>query len=144
MKKLPLIAFILAGVLLISGCASGPQFSTMKASLAPLSPDAGRIFFYRTAVVGGAVQPNVKVNGQVVGSAQPKGVFYVDRPPGSYTIETSTEVTRQLSLTLEKGQTRYVRLNLSMGFMVGHISPELVEPSTGEREVADLHLITGM
>jgi hypothetical protein len=102
--------------------------------------DAGRIYFYRTAVMGAAIQPDVKVNGQAVGSAKPQGFFYIDRPAGEYKIETSTEVTRTLSLVLEKGQARYVRLNISLGFFAGHVFPELVEDAVGTKEIADCKL----
>ena len=77
-----------------------------------------------------------------IGTAKPGGFFFVDRVPGNYQVETSTEVKRQLSLTLEKQQTRYVRLNLAMGFFVGHVFPELVDDATGEKEIAKCKLVT--
>lgn len=117
------------------GCASGPKYSQVRSTLPPLPADNGRIYFYRTAVVGAAVQPAVKLNGEKVGIAKAKGFFFVDSPPGNFEVETSTEVKRLLSLTLEEGQTRYVRLNVSMGFFVGHVYPELVETQVGEKEI---------
>ena len=133
--------FILACVALFSGCASGPQFSAIKDTIPPVPADAGRIYIYRTAIVGAAVQPDVKVNGQVVGTAKPQGFIYIDRPAGSYKIETSTEVTRTLSLVVEKGQTRYVRLNISLGFMVGHVYPELVDEATGLKDLNECKFV---
>jgi hypothetical protein len=50
---------------------------------------------------------------------------------------TSTEVDRKLSLTLDKGEARFVRLNISMGFFAGHVYPELIDPVTGEKEIQD-------
>jgi hypothetical protein len=91
--------------------------------------------------VGAAVQPKVKLNGEVVGQAVSHGFFFVDRPPGEYQITTSTEVDRSLSTTLEKGQTRYVRLNISTGFLVGHVYPELVDESEGQEEIQKLNYI---
>ena len=135
MKKLLILLLVGCCASLITGCASGPKYSQVKASIPPLAQDNGRIFFYRTAVVGAAVQPAVKLNGQVIGTAKPSGFFYVDRAPGSYEVETTTEVKRRLSMTLEKAQTRYVRLNISMGFLAGHVYPELVENGTGEKEI---------
>jgi hypothetical protein len=86
----------------------------------------------KTALMGAAGQPAVRVNGEVVGSAVPNGFFYVDRAPENYEIMTSTEVDRKLSLTLDKGEARFVRLNISMGFFAGHVYPELIDPATGE------------
>lgn len=127
------------GVLLVSiylgGCATGPKFSEVLPSLGTAAPDNGRIYIYRTALLGAAIQPEVRLNGEVVGAAVPNGFFYVDREPGDYKITTSTEVDRHLSLVLEKGQTRYVRLNVSMGFFVGHVYPELVEAGVGAKEI---------
>ena len=128
---------VLTMALPMVGCASGPKFSDVAPTLKTLSPDVGRLYIYRTAVVGAAVQPAVKLNGEVVGSAVPRGFFYVDKPPGNYQIETSTEVDRKLSLTLEGGQVRYVRLSISMGFFVGHVYPELVDSKEGEAEIRD-------
>jgi len=64
--------------------------------------------------------------------------FFIDKAPGEYEIMTSTEVERSLSLTLDEGETRYVRLSVSMGFMVGHVYPELVEPSEAQEEIQTL------
>jgi hypothetical protein len=87
------------------------------------------------------LQPEVFVNGEEVGKAVPRGFFYVDREPGNYKIKTSTEVKRTLSLTLDKGEVRYVRLNISMGFFVGHVYPEIVENEVGESEIQNLRYI---
>jgi hypothetical protein len=135
MKLISKIIFVLAASLYLGSCATGPKFAEVSPSLGSTAPDNGRMYIYRTAVMGAAVQPEVKLNGETVGKAVPKGFFYVDREPGNYKIATSTEVDRHLSLTLEKGQTRYVRLNISMGFFAGHVYPELVENRVGEEEI---------
>lgn len=135
MKRRTALVFLAGIAVLLTGCASGPKFDEVAQTLTKASPDTGRIYVYRTAVVGAAVQPEVKLNGEVVGRAKPKGFFVIDRPAGNYEIMTSTEVDRKLSLAVEPGQTRYVRLNISIGFLVGHVYPELVEPSVGEEEI---------
>lgn len=134
MKNLLSLALLTCGVAFFTGCAGGPKFA--EAGIPSLAANHGRIFFYRTAAMGAAVQPDVKLNGEKIGNAVPKGFFYADRAPGNYQVETSTEVKRRLSLTLEQGQTRFVRLNLGMGFFVGHVWPELVENAVGEKEIA--------
>ncbi len=85
--------------------------------------------------MGAALTPAVKLDGAEVGTSKAKGFFYVDMAPGSHTVETSTEVTRRLSFTLEKAQIRYVKMGVSMGFFAGHVYPELVENSVGETEI---------
>jgi hypothetical protein len=46
-------------------------------------------------------------------------------------------VERKLSFVLDKGQTRYVRFSVSMGFFVGHVYGSLVEPDVGMKEIQD-------
>lgn len=131
--------FLVLTVLVISGgCAtSGLKFTELAPTISNMAPDAGRIYIYRPSSFGAAVRPDVKLNGEVIGEAVSWGFFYVDRKPGNYEILTSTEVDRKLSLTLNKGQSRYVRLSIAMGFFVGHVYPELVENEVGEKEIQD-------
>jgi len=138
--KIRAVAIVaIAASMLLSACAtSGPKFSEMVASISAPNPDMGRIYFYRTAVIGAAVQPDVRLNGEVVGKAVPRGFFYVDRPAGNYQVATETEVERQLTFTLEAGQVRYVRLSIGMGFFVGHVYGELVDEAKGQAEIADM------
>jgi hypothetical protein len=143
MKKTISLLFIASCAALMTGCASGPRFNDVKATFPAVGPDAGRIYFYRDSVAGAAVQPSVKLNDEEVGMAKPRGFFYVDRPPGTYEVSTTTEVKRSLSLTLDKGQTRYVRFNIAIGFFVGHVYPELVENEVGEKEIAGCKYIGG-
>jgi hypothetical protein len=138
-KRAGIWATLCLGALCLVGCASGPRYSEINSKFTEPSAGSGRIFIYRTTVFGAAIQPSVKINDQVVGSAVPQGFFYVDRPAGSYKISTSTEVKRDLSLTLDDGQTRYVQLVISMGFVAGHVSPELVENAKGEKDIRSLH-----
>lgn len=143
LAKLLRVLAACALLLTVGGCAtSGQKFSEMNLSQTGPAAGQGRILIYRTAVLGAAIQPDVRVSGQVVGSATPQGFMSVERPAGTYEIVTSTEVTRKLSLTLEPGQTRYVRLNISMGFFVGHVYPELVDNAVGEKEIRGCRLLT--
>jgi outer membrane murein-binding lipoprotein Lpp len=133
----------IAGLLIIvasfylAGCASGPKYTEISSSISTVSQGQGRLFIYRKTALGAAVQPEVRIDDEVVGKAVPKGFFYVDRAPGHYKVETSTEVDRALSLTLEAGETRYVRLNIGIGFFVGHVYPELVDDAVGMKEIQD-------
>ncbi len=133
MKRFCWLALGLAA--LASGCASGPKYAKVRDSIPACNPEHGRVYFYRTVVAGAAVQPSIMMNGEKIGDAKPKGFFFVDKPPGNYEVSTKTEVKRSLSLTLDKGQTKYVRLGMSVGFFVGHVYPELVEPAEGQKQL---------
>lgn len=133
------VGLVLVASMLLTACAtSTPKYSEMVASMGAAGPDMGRIYFYRTVLLGFAVQPEVRLNGQVVGRAVPNGFFYVDRPTGSYEVATTTEVERKLTFTLDAGQVRYVRLNISMGLFAGHVYGELVDEAKGQAEIADV------
>jgi uncharacterized protein DUF2846 len=82
-------AGFLGMAVIVAGCATGGQkFKEMSSEMAAPPAGMGRIYFYRTSVFGAAVQPEVKLNGEVVGKAVPQGFFYADRPPGDYTVTT--------------------------------------------------------
>ena len=127
-------------VLMLAACAtSGQTFTQMQTGAPMLAANNGRIYVYRTSILGAAIQPSVKLDSTVVGDAVPQGYFFIDRPAGNYKISTETEVDRMVSLTLEPGQIRYVRLDPTFGFFVGHISPVLVDNQQGEKEIKDCH-----
>ena len=133
------VVMAVVATLLLSACAtSTPKYSEMASSIGAAASDMGRIYFYRTVLLGFAVQPEVRLNGQVVGRAIPNGFFYVDRPAGNYEVATATEVERKLTFTLDAGQVRYVRLNISMGLFAGHVYGELIDEARGQAEIADV------
>jgi uncharacterized protein DUF2846 len=110
--------------------AKGPQ---------PLSAGDARLCFYRETWHALSVQPDVTVNGQVVGKAFPNEWFCVDRKPGTYEVSTVSEPDRKWSVTLESGQTRYASLEFTVTwFLVAHINPELVDNATGAKGIAGL------
>ncbi|HVB82699.1 MAG TPA: DUF2846 domain-containing protein [Candidatus Binataceae bacterium] len=125
--------------LALAACASGPLYSEMQGKIPNLAAYAGRIYIYRTGIIGAGVQPAVEINGLAVGSTKPEGFFYVDRPPGNYTITASIDVDRPLSLTLDAGQTRYVRLDVGFGWVVPSVHLELVPDAEGEKDISALH-----
>jgi hypothetical protein len=137
MRKLKIFALALT-VLLAAGCATGPKFSTVANGLPAVPEGKARIFFYRTAVIGAGIQPDIKVNGLVVGSSVPLGVFYVDRNPGNIVVTTTSEVEKRLTFTVGAGEIRYVRCDVGLGVLVYRIIPELVGDHEAKREMADL------
>lgn len=133
MQRVARQVFVMIVAIMVAGCAtSGAKFATFYSSMPTLKPDRGRIFIFRANPLGALFQPEVRINGKVVGKAVPGGFFYVDEKPGDYVIETKTEVERTLSLSLASGQERFVRLDVGVGVVAAHIYPELVDGPTGE------------
>jgi len=135
MKKALKVLMLLFLFMVVTGCASGVKFAEMQSSIPELKPNSGRIYIYRTAVIGAAIQPDVFLNDEKVGKAVPQGFFYLDKEPGEYKARTSTEVKRTVSFTLDPGQTRYIRLDVSIGIFVGHVSPVLVEEEMAKKDL---------
>lgn len=102
------------------GCsATGPRFSEVSQNLPSLGENEGRIYFYRDSIAGMAVQPEVSVNGQVVGKSQPGSFFFIDRPAGTYRATAQTESEGSIDIVLRPTQTAYVRMSIGLGFFVG-------------------------
>jgi hypothetical protein len=136
MKQRSLYFFIIISVVLFVSCASGVPFTELNPSPNAELPNTGRIFFYRVTGAGGAaIQPDILLNGEKIGTSIPQGFFYLDKPAGEYTVITSTEVKRKVSFVLDEGQTRYIRFKISIGFFVGHVYGELVDPEEAKKEI---------
>jgi hypothetical protein len=125
-----------ATLALLAGCATGIKHEQMAASMPSLKSGQGRIYFFRSSsMVGAAVQPEIRLNGQVVGTSKPGGFFFVDRPAGNYVASTSTETEKTVSFTLQPGETKYIRSSIGFGLLVGRV---ILEPETPEKAKAEL------
>ena len=132
-----LCVFVLA--LLATGCASGLKHSEMASSIPVLKNGDGRIYFFRSSsMFGAAMQPDIKLNGEVVGESKPGGFFFVDRAAGKYVASTSTETEKTLSFLSDAGETKYVRSSVSFGVMVGRVVLELETPEKAKEELSSL------
>lgn len=133
-------------VIALTGCAAtGPKFKEMEASVPKLSADQGRVYFYRNAsMLGAALTPAIKFDGKAVGESKQGGYFFVDAAAGSHEASTSTEATNKVTFVLDKGEVKYVRTSVSMGFMAGHVVPELVSADDAKKELVDLSYTGGI
>jgi hypothetical protein len=139
MKK-TMYLFMCLFVVFASGCAAtGPKYSSYHKMIPAIPAGKGRIYFYRDAsMMGGAIRPDIKLNGKAVGESLPGGFFFVDTAPGKYSVSTSTEVERTLEFTLAPAETKYVRTSITMGFFAGHVAPGLVSKEEAEKALVDL------
>ncbi len=139
-RKLACVVAICAVLPAGAAYASGPKYAVHHASEPAVSPDQGRIYFYRESSFAGMVlEPAIKIDGVKVGESSSGKYFYIDRPPGTYTISTTTEKEETTSVSLAAGQTIYVKTEVSIGFLAGHVSPELVTDDKAVSEIADCH-----
>lgn len=130
------LAVLAAG---LYGCgASGPRFSEMAGSMPSLGENDGRIYFYRDSIMGAALQPEVSVNGQVVGKSRPNSFFYIDRPAGSYRASARTEAEGTIDVVLRPKQAAYVKMSINIGILVGRPGFERVSEAEGRKELQSL------
>ncbi len=132
--------FFIAGFVFLTGCAAtGLKPTEMQETLNNIPVNKGRIYFYRTnSMVGMAMQPNISLNGSVVGESKPGGFFFVDVEPGTHEASARTEVTAKAVIPIRDGETRYVRSSINMGIMVGRIELTLIDPVQAKNELGSL------
>lgn len=136
------IATVASFAILLSACASGPKLAEMQSSIPALKSDQGRIYFFRSSnMIGAGIQPNVMLNGEVVGVSKPGGFFFVDHAPGAKQVTTTSEVEKKLTFNLNAGEIRYVKTSVGLGMIVYRVYPELVDKAVGEKDVAELSYI---
>jgi hypothetical protein len=139
--KLGALPLLLVGFLLAS-CASPRGLDEPPTQLPPLKPGLGRVYFTRPGeFAGSAVQPEIRMNNEVVGRSTPGGFSYVDRPPGKYTVTTATEVENGVTFQLAAGETKYIKTAVSAGILVGHVTPTLDFPEQGQSDVNRLRYV---
>lgn len=122
---------LMALVMLLAGCAAtGPRYAEVEASMPSLRAGQGRIVFFRSTGVGPAVQPDIRLNGEVVGKSEPGSFFFIDRAAGRYTASARTEVESRVEVVVREGEVSYVESRITMGVFVGH--PQLSTPASGQ------------
>lgn len=143
MKNLiSLLPFALLAVF-AAGCASpasGPTYSESKSTLPAPNPGSGRIFIYRTDILGSISEPPVRINGDEAGTARVRGFFYVDLAPGRYRLDTGSKDENVVRVALAAGQVVYVRLEFSADPFGINLDPALVDADTAQRQIADCRL----
>ena len=123
------------------GCASGTKFSEYRASAPPVPEGYGRVWFYRPSAMGAVVQPDVKLDDQVVGSAVPHGFFHVEIKPGEHQVSAATEWKHQKPITVTTNGDSYMRRNMMIGLFVGHVIPEVMPEAKATNQMNGLHFM---
>ena len=132
---------VLVGFLLAS-CASPRGLDEPPLQMPPLKPGFGRVYFSRAGeYVGAAVQPEIRMNNEVVGRSVPGGFSYVDRSPGKYAVTTATEVENAVTFQLAAGETKYIKTTVTPGILVGHVTPTLEFPEQGQSDISRLRYV---
>jgi hypothetical protein len=76
-----------------------------------------------------------------LGGPSQGGFFFIDRPRGNYEASTTTEVETKLAFLLMGGETKYIRVGVTLGLVVAHMQLELVDKSVAEAELASVNKV---
>ena len=134
------IAAAAACAAVLAGCAAtGAKYAEIASTIPAVKADQSRVYFFRaSSMVGAAVQPDVRLDGKVVGESKPGGFFYVDTTPGAHVASVATETEKTLSFTLAAGETKYVRQSIGFGVAMGRVVLDLEAAEKARTELADL------
>lgn len=140
-SRLRALPLLIVGFLLAS-CASPRGREELPLQIPALKLGYGRVYFTRPAdLTGVVVQPEIRMNNDVVARSVPGGFSYVDRPPGKYVVTTATEVENAVTFQLAAGETKYIRTAVTPGILVGHVTPTLEFPEQGQSDINRLKYV---
>jgi len=140
-SKVGALPLVLVGFLLAS-CASPRGLDEPQLQIPALKPGYGRVYFTRPGeLTGSAIQPEIRMNNEVVGRSVPGGFAFVDRPPGKYAVTTATEVENAVTFQLAAGETKYIKTSVTPGILVGHVTPTLEFPEQGQSDISRLRYV---
>ncbi len=137
---------ILAGALLISGCASvemASQADSAKAKqFSPPSKGNAGVYVYRDSFIGKALKKDVWIDGHCVGESAPDVFFYTEVEGGkTHKVDTQSEFSpNTLELMFEAGKNYFIRQFIKMGVFVGGAGLEQIPEEHGKQAVAKLEM----
>lgn len=140
--------FGLLGVLALtlSGCASVPLETAENSAAAkqfapPVGNNAG-LYIYRDSSFGGALKKSVWLNDKCVGETAPNIFFHVEvEGDKQHKLSTESEFSpNNLVIETESGKNYFIRQYIKLGVFVGGANLEVVEPSVGQKAIAELDL----
>ncbi|BFI96499.1 MAG: DUF2846 domain-containing protein [Rhodanobacter sp.] len=142
-KKL-LPACMLAGVLVVSGCASVPmasQSADAQAKLFAPSADKATVYIYRNEEFGAAVKMPVLIDNMSVGDTAAKTYIEKQLPPGPHTITSKSEKDASLTINMLAGQIYYVWQEVKMGMWAAGSALHVVDADKGQAGVRESKLV---
>lgn len=145
MLKNTLIALSMAGLSILSGCATVPlapaeEDTARKTFSAPPQGSTG-LYIYGNSTFGGALKKSVYIDGELIGESAPLTYFYREISPGEHRLSTESEFgENDLLINTEAGQNYFVRQYIKMGVFVGGANLELVTEEAGKKGVLECKL----
>jgi len=121
MGRVPVGAYCLCALLLLAACAT----TSLESQTKPQDPRQARIYFLReSSFMFSAAAPNVKVDGQQVGTVANGSYFFVDRPPGPHTVTLETPLVPgrfAANVTVRPGRAYYLKVSPRTEYFVAGV-----------------------
>lgn len=131
--------FVIAVLLSLCGCATGPEYAEVRSSIPSVEPGKGRVYFYRqkraVLYVG-----TVMLNDEAVRVPRAGELFFVDGEPGEYEVVIDSTTVETVSFRLDAGEEAYVRITPRVaGIYLYAIFPELIDQDIALPEMQGLN-----
>lgn len=143
LKKMMATAMI-AGGLLLTGCASVPMAAPEKdqqAKTYAVAPGKANIYIYRNESMGAAVKMPLVADGRMIGDTAAKTYLFLQAAPGPHTLISKTENDSTLELNAEAGKNYFVWQEVKMGAFAARSRLQLVDEATGKAGVEECKLV---
>ena len=144
-KKTTSIA-MLAGALLMSGCASvdmatKEESTKAKEFNAPSQGNAG-VYVYRNSFVGKALKKDVWIDGKCIGESAPDVFFYTEVEGNkTHKVDTESEFSpNTLEMMFVAGKNYFIRQFIKMGVFVGGAGLEEIPEEQGKTDITKLEM----
>lgn len=118
MKRCALLwAGLLAGMISLTGCISGPDLTGQPFFTPPAesNPNQATVYFYRTtASIGSGVAPTLSIDGKAISSLPSGGYFKVGITAGKHTVDSTSPpiltnmVNKRFDINVENGKVYYI------------------------------------
>jgi len=126
------LCVLLAGVVVVQGCASGPKFEPVV----EIPADKGLVYLYRSSSgIGCGVVPPLKANGQTICSLHVSGYYPYFASPGEVEFEAATEAKSAVTVDVKAQETYFVKQTINIGFFIGRPHLMVVPNETGLSEI---------
>ena len=134
------ILFVLL-IVLVAGCASGPEYKDIGSGITPIEPGSGRIYVYRPQLsflyVGA-----VTLNGEEIRVPAAGGFVFVDKEPGEYEVLVDAITDESTTFELEAEKEVFIRITVDAGgYFLYTISPQITDRATAVQEMQELNYV---
>ncbi len=134
MRIVTIVCLLLTGI--IAPVAVGDYLEMQKEKVLPdPSPDKAVVYFVRPATVGLAIRGWAFIDDEPVGVTKGKSYVVAEVDPGTHLFWSKAENVSALEMTVEGGETYYLKLKINMGLVKARIKLLGISDAEGEKAI---------